>query len=130
MTSIKSNQAALLTGQNQPLAVGPGPDQSAPSEGEIVVQVAAVAINPSEWKMQDYLYLPLQLPHVLGSDFAGTVVKIGAGVNRVKPGDRVIGYVLPIFTDRQHTNSRLQTLCWSHSWRCSPRKLSKLYNGA
>lgn len=130
MTSINSNRAALLTGQNQPLAVGPGPDQSTPSDGEIVVQVAAVAINPSEWKMQDYMYLPLQLPHVMGSDFAGTVVKIGAGVSRVKPGDRVIGYVLPTSINRQHTNSRFQTLRWPCSGRCSPRKLSKLYHSA
>lgn len=91
VAEIKNNQAAWLPGKDQQLEVGPGPDQNNPAEGEVIVKVAAIAINPSEWKMQDYMYLPLTLPHVLGSDFSGTVVKVGAGVSRVKPGDRVIG---------------------------------------
>jgi NADPH:quinone reductase-like Zn-dependent oxidoreductase len=35
--------------------------------------------------------VPISYPHVLGSDAAGTVVKVGSGVTRFKEGDRVIG---------------------------------------
>lgn len=70
---------------------GPTP---APSADEIVIKVAYVAINPSEWKFQDFAYMPVPYPHVLGSDAAGTVVEVGANVKNVKVGDRVIGYVV------------------------------------
>ncbi|KAK8075290.1 alcohol dehydrogenase [Apiospora hydei] len=91
---MQNNQAAfILAADNSPLQVGPGPDQSHPAEDEVVVQVAAVAINPSEWKMKELGYLPLKYPHVLGSDVAGTVVKVGEEVKRFKAGDRVIGQV-------------------------------------
>ncbi len=42
-------------------------------------------------QMQDFAYVPLQYPHVLGSDVAGEVVKIGSGVTRFQTGDRVMG---------------------------------------
>ncbi|KAK8000601.1 hypothetical protein PG990_013201 [Apiospora arundinis] len=92
---MENNQAALiLAADNSPLQVGPGPDQSSPAADEVVIKVAAVAINPSEWKMKEYGYLPLKYPHVLGSDVAGTVVKVGEEVKRFKPGDRVLGHCL------------------------------------
>ncbi len=36
------------------LQVGPGPDQSNPAVDEVVIKVAAVAINPSEWKVSKH----------------------------------------------------------------------------
>ncbi|KAK7962770.1 uncharacterized protein PG986_003595 [Apiospora aurea] len=92
---MQNNQAALiLAADNSPLQVGQGPYQSYPAADEVVVQVAAVAINPSEWKMKEFGYLPLKYPHVLGSDVAGTVVKVGEEVKRFNAGDRVIGHCL------------------------------------
>lgn len=44
-------------------------------------------------QFQDFNYIPVEFPHVLGSDVAGTIVKIGVGVTRLKEGDRVIGLV-------------------------------------
>ncbi len=41
--------------------------------------------------MQDYTYLPLKFPHVLGSDVAGEIVKVGEQVTRFQVGDRVMG---------------------------------------
>ncbi|KAK7984437.1 hypothetical protein PG989_011839 [Apiospora arundinis] len=92
---MENNQAAfILAADNSPLQVGPGPDQSSPAADEVVIKVAAVAINPSEWMMKEFGYLPLKYPHVLGSDVAGTVVKIGEEVKRFKAGDRVLGHCL------------------------------------
>ncbi|KIX06148.1 uncharacterized protein Z518_04122 [Rhinocladiella mackenziei CBS 650.93] len=42
-------------------------------------------------RMQDLALVPLQYPHILGSDVAGVVQKVGEAVTRFKPGDRVIG---------------------------------------
>lgn len=111
MPAIENNQAAWLTAATtKPLKIGPGPDHTKLEADEVLIQVAAVAINPSEWKVgrdrthsreehlklttlqfQDFAYLPVDYPHVLGSDAAGTVVQVGSGVTRFKTGDRVIG---------------------------------------
>lgn len=46
------NKAAWLTGPKEtPFEVGPGPDQNHPKADEIVIKVAYLAINPSEWKV-------------------------------------------------------------------------------
>ncbi|KEF58096.1 uncharacterized protein A1O9_06019 [Exophiala aquamarina CBS 119918] len=107
------NQAAWQTAANtKPLKVGPGPDQSNPASDEVVIKVEYVAINPSEWKMQDFNYLPLQFPHVLGSDVAGIVVKTGDAVTRFKDGDRVIGHCLGLmFGGARHGGFQHYTTC-------------------
>jgi NADPH:quinone reductase-like Zn-dependent oxidoreductase len=93
-----TNKAAWQPSANShQLEVHDGPTP-APSADEIVIKVAYVAINPSEWKFQDYAYVSVPYPHVLGSDAAGTVVMVGAKVKNVKVGDRVIGYVMVCFS--------------------------------
>ncbi|ETS75413.1 hypothetical protein PFICI_12357 [Pestalotiopsis fici W106-1] len=95
MSSVESNRAAWLVGEGvNPLEVRPGPDQTKPEAGEVIIKVAAVAINPSEPIVQDKPVIPLAYPHVLGSDIAGTVAKVGSGVTRFQVGDRVIGHCL------------------------------------
>ncbi|KAK5062865.1 hypothetical protein LTR84_004940 [Exophiala bonariae] len=107
------NQAAWQTGANvKPLSVGPGPDQNNPASDEVIIKVEYVAINPSEWKFQDFNYIPVQFPHVLGSDVAGTIVKIGDGVTRLKEGDRVIGHCLGLsFGGAKHGGFQHYTTC-------------------
>lgn len=52
MSTIENNQAAWHTvAATKPLKVGPGPDQTKLEADEVLIQVAAVAINPSEWKV-------------------------------------------------------------------------------
>ena len=52
MSASFENTAAWQTEANvKPLKVGPGPDQSNPEADEVVIKVASVAINPSEWKV-------------------------------------------------------------------------------
>jgi NADPH:quinone reductase-like Zn-dependent oxidoreductase len=55
MSAIENNEAAWFTAAKTPFEVGPGPDQSKVVEDEIIVKVAAVAINPSEWKVSTKL---------------------------------------------------------------------------
>lgn len=95
MAAIESNRAAWYVSERAyPLKVSPGPDQTNPAADEVIIQVAAIAINPSEPYIQSDPFLPLNYPHVLGSDVAGTVVKVGSDITRFKLGDRVIGHCL------------------------------------
>jgi NADPH:quinone reductase-like Zn-dependent oxidoreductase len=59
-----------------------------PGEGEVLVRVAAVAINPIDWKYRRGL-IPKQLPAVLGSDISG-VVESGRS-ERFSAGEEVFG---------------------------------------
>jgi NADPH:quinone reductase-like Zn-dependent oxidoreductase len=84
--------------------------------GEVVIKNYAFAVNPIDWKVQDWgkvmaiahngestnrigIFLPRKpdqsfyKPVVLGADVAGEVHAVGAGVTHVKKGDRVMGYV-------------------------------------
>lgn len=67
-----------------------------PGPGEVLIEVAATAFNPSEVGLRSGL-LPevfrASLPHTLGWDVSGTVVETGAGVGSLAPGDRVYGLV-------------------------------------
>lgn len=65
----------------------------APAEGEVQVEVSAIAVNPMDWKLvAGYLerFLPLQLPAVPGCEAAGTVTAVGHGVTGFGVGDEVI----------------------------------------
>lgn len=87
------NEAAWLLGVGvKPLKVMAGP-QPNPGPDEVVIKVAYVAINPSDWKFQEMAYLPVKFPHIIGSDVAGTVAQLGADVTRFRVGQRVIAYV-------------------------------------
>ena len=66
----------------------PGPDQ-------VLVAVRAAGINPSEAKIRAGLVreiFPATFPSGEGSDLAGVVEEVGAGVKGVAVGDEVIGY--------------------------------------
>jgi NADPH:quinone reductase-like Zn-dependent oxidoreductase len=67
-----------------------------PGAGEVKVKVAAAGLNPVDWKLRSGALqgmMPLQLPAVLGRDVSGTVLEVGPGVTRFKPGDKVLGLV-------------------------------------
>jgi NADPH:quinone reductase-like Zn-dependent oxidoreductase len=68
----------------------------APGPGEVLVRVKAAGINPGEAKIREGALAerwPATFPSGQGSDFAGVVEELGAGVNTVAPGDDVIGWV-------------------------------------
>src|SRR5512138_1492230 len=62
-----------------------------PGPGQVVVGVKAAALNHLDiWVRKGWQGLLLSFPHVLGSDMAGVVEAVGAGVDGVKPGDEVV----------------------------------------
>jgi NADPH:quinone reductase-like Zn-dependent oxidoreductase len=63
-----------------------------PGPGELLIKVAAAAVNPFDWKVRaGYMkdFLPLTFPATLGWDVSGTVEEVGAGVTQFKRGDEV-----------------------------------------
>ncbi|HZH02449.1 MAG TPA: zinc-binding dehydrogenase [Myxococcaceae bacterium] len=62
-----------------------------PAAGEVLVRVRAVALNHLDvWVRKGWSGLKLKLPHVLGSDVAGTVEALGAGVTDLKSDTPVV----------------------------------------
>ncbi len=59
-----------------------------PAPGEALVRHQAVGLNYIDIYHRNGLY-PLQLPNGLGLEAAGVVEAVGAGVNDLRPGDRV-----------------------------------------
>jgi aryl-alcohol dehydrogenase len=60
-----------------------------PGPGQVLVKIAACGICFTDIGVQRYEQ-GTPLPHVLGHEGAGTVIKVGAGVSNVAPGDRVV----------------------------------------
>ena len=73
----------------------PTPD---PRPGNVLVAVRAAGINRLEHYLREGSVLKdIRLPHVLGSDAAGEIAAVGAGVTGFKAGERVVplpGYPL------------------------------------
>jgi NADPH2:quinone reductase len=63
-----------------------------PAAGEARVRQTAIGINYSDINVRRggfYIARPLQFPVIIGNEAAGVVESVGAGVDAVKPGDRV-----------------------------------------
>ena len=63
-----------------------------PGPGEVLVKVAATSVNPIDYKRRAGLtkdFYPMTFPGLIGVDIAGTVVKIGLGVEGFSVGDQV-----------------------------------------
>ncbi|KAF8760123.1 NADPH quinone reductase [Rhizoctonia solani] len=58
---------------------------------EVLIRIHSIAQNPTDWKHTDFLS---PVGNVIGCDFSGTVVKLGAdSISRVKVGDTVAAHV-------------------------------------
>ncbi|MBM3795696.1 MAG: NAD(P)-dependent alcohol dehydrogenase [Acidobacteria bacterium] len=67
-----------------------------PGPGQVTVRVRAVSLNFRDLLVIKGLYTKkLPLPLTICSDAAGEIAAVGAGVTRVKPGDRVCGLFMP-----------------------------------
>ena len=85
-------KAAAIRAHGGPEAVEvidlPEPEAGA---GQVVVRVKAAALNHLDiWVRKGWPGLMLHFPHVLGSDVAGVVEAVGAGVAGWKAGDEVV----------------------------------------
>jgi len=79
----------------------PGPPESIvygdlprpePRAGQVLVKVAAVAVNPVDTYIRSgAIAFDLPRPFVVGCDVAGTVEAVGPDATRFRPGDRVWG---------------------------------------
>jgi L-iditol 2-dehydrogenase len=59
-------------------------------EGEVLFRVAACGICGTDIKKIHHGFITP--PQILGHELAGTVVKVGRGVKKFKPGDRVVSF--------------------------------------
>ena len=90
-------RAAFLTEHTGPegLIVGEMP-RPRPLEGEVLIQVHATAVTPTEFEwsptFQSRSGEPRQFPIVLSHEFSGVIEQIGEGVKSVHPGDSVYGF--------------------------------------
>ncbi|SEC42066.1 NADPH:quinone reductase [Streptomyces sp. 3213] len=65
-----------------------------PGPGEILIRVAAVGVNPIDWKIRSGQMegmIPVDFPSGTGSDAAGTVIALGEGVVDAVVGESVFG---------------------------------------
>ena len=65
-----------------------------PAADEVLVQVIATGVNRSEVRVRNGSVshrMPMPLPLILGTDFAGIVAETGAAVTAFRPGDAVYG---------------------------------------
>jgi NADPH:quinone reductase-like Zn-dependent oxidoreductase len=72
-----------------------GRARQAPGPGEVEVEIAAAGLNFRDLMKVLGLY-PVKddEPTILGGEFAGRVIRVGRGVKKRKPGDRVMGSAL------------------------------------
>jgi len=105
---------ALATTQYGPLdqlQVIALPDPT-PGPGEVLVRVAASALNPADFKVIPGTVKFLhgrKFPMVLGYDYSGKVEALGPGVTDVKPGDEVFGFLAYGMANNQGTFAELIT---------------------
>ncbi|KAF2714687.1 GroES-like protein [Pleomassaria siparia CBS 279.74] len=94
-----SNKAAFITeAKANPLSVR---EAELPTAGpnQVVVKNHAIAINPVDWKIQDFGIFLQKYPNVLGTDVAGEIHEVGEGVKNFKKGDRVLGHAFSLLTN-------------------------------
>jgi NADPH:quinone reductase-like Zn-dependent oxidoreductase len=76
-----------------------------PGSGQLLIRVKAAGINPGEGKIREGMLherWPATFPSGQGSDLAGVVEAVGAGVDDFRAGDEVIG-----FTDDRASQAEL-----------------------
>src|SRR5437867_11996992 len=102
-------RAAVLHANHVPLAVEPLAVRDV-RDGEVLVRLGASGVCHSDLHAITG-DLPMPLPCVLGHEGAGVVEAVGAGVQRVKPGDHVVLNWVPFCGSCWYCNSGNAYLC-------------------
>lgn len=65
------------------------PVPTATSDGEVLVRIDAIGLNPIDWKSADFGFGIPELPYISGRDFAGVVIQNKNPNSRLRVGDVV-----------------------------------------
>ncbi|KAH7334807.1 chaperonin 10-like protein [Rhizoctonia solani] len=85
---MSQHKASILPQKQGKLEVGTRPTP-VPQGNQALVKVTAAAVNPVDWKIQDYGLFIEKFPAVLGTDGAGVIEAIGPEAKAFKVGDKV-----------------------------------------
>jgi L-iditol 2-dehydrogenase len=88
VATARSMRAGVYRGANQVTVEDVPVPQIGP--GEVLLRVAACGVCGTDIKKIHHGFV--RPPQIFGHEIAGTVVEVGAGVSRWKPGDRVISF--------------------------------------
>ncbi|KAI0671363.1 GroES-like protein [Trametes maxima] len=91
--SIPSNQKALLLHKESTPYVLEERPVPRPGPHDVLVKLMAVALNPFDWSVAVPPYSTRFIssyPYIAGVDGAGVVVDVGAEVNNLKKGDKIL----------------------------------------
>jgi NADPH:quinone reductase-like Zn-dependent oxidoreductase len=97
-------------------------ERPVPADGQVLVRVKAAGINISEAVIRTGAVaqlFPSTFPSGQGSDLAGVVEEVGAGVGGISPGDEVIG-----FSDKRASQAEL-VLVEAGNLTRKPEKVSR-----
>jgi len=85
-------KAAVLEQPHGPFVVRDNVPIPKPSDGQLLIKVHAIALNPIDWKMQKHGFLINSYPAVIGCDVSGTVKSVGPHVQGYSVGDAVYAF--------------------------------------
>jgi NADPH:quinone reductase-like Zn-dependent oxidoreductase len=81
-----------------------------PASGQVLLRMKAWSLNYRDLLVAKGQYNPrLKLPLIPLSDGVGEVVEVGAGVTRVRAGDRVAGAFMPGWVEGRPTDAKTKT---------------------
>jgi len=84
-------KAAVLSRLNKPLEVMTGIEYGSPGPGQVLVKLAYSGVCHSQlMEVRGRRGVDAYLPHLLGHEGTGKVIEVGAGVEKVKPGELVV----------------------------------------
>ena len=104
-------------------------DLAPTAAGEVRVKVAAVGVCHSDINLFEGMRPTLPLPAVLGHEVSGIVAEVGAGVTRLRPGDRVVGTLAPFCGHCGECVSGRSVLCGDTHVKQAPGKARRLTLG-